>query len=494
MELLANLEVTLLSALFVALFALRGRLGLASFYLVVGLVFCYMSVGGRLHLSASVLGFAEVHYGLAFVSPLLTCVVLVYILEGTLYARRLVVALALTSAIFYGLKLMLAQHLAGADLALYGRDGWADPPFYPHVVSLIAWLIDGVVIVIIYQGVYNLWRRAPHMLAFTLALFTALVVDTVVYDLLSGKFSLEQVGQYLLGKLVTGFAAAIPAALYVSWQLRRHPELVEGGVLNRSAFEIVNLRRELRSVGKALVRSKAESRHVRQVFGRYVAPDVVEEILSDTNQLKLGGELREVTVVFSDIRGYSTLSEHMSPEQTIDLLNRYFSAMSEIINRYRGTIIEFEGDAILTVFGAPLNQPDHARRAVATAVEMLEEVERLNVRWDADGTSDQWRGIGLANFRIRVGVHSGPVVVGNVGSESRTKYAVIGDTVNIAARVESMNKVLRTTLLLTRQTIDAIGESSWSLRDLGEQEVRGRREPVHVYTVEGLPVLEKGET
>ena len=318
-------------------------------------------------------------------------------------------------------------------------------------------------------------------MALTLAMVAAMITDGVLYSGLLGRIG--NVDVHMASKMTGGFAVALPMAAFIAHRLRQAPGQVREGVFDRGAFDIVDMRRQISSMRDQLSRREAEFAHLKDIFGRYVAPDVVDEILEDASQVELGGEVREVTILFSDIRGYSTLSEQLSPTQVIGLLNQYFTAMSKHLDRERGTIIEFEGDAILAVFGAPLAQPDHADRALRTARAMLTEMEALNARWDDDGTSEHWKSLGMPDFRIRIGVHSGEVVVGNVGSETRTKYAVIGDTVNIAARVEQLNKRLQTWMLLTDGTVSRLSTGETGLVALGEHTVRGRKEGVVVYTL-----------
>jgi adenylate cyclase len=290
-------------------------------------------------------------------------------------------------------------------------------------------------------------------------------------------------------------AAAVPVASFIAWQFRRTPELLRHGVLHRGAFEIMNMRRELSALRQSLTASRAEYEHAKALFSRYVVPDVVDEILRATSTLKLGGEVRDVTILFADIRGYSTLSEHLGPEQIIALLNQYFSAMSEVITKERGTILEFEGDSILVVFGAPLDQPNSAELAGRTPLRMLEQVVVLNSDWEADGTAEHWKSLALQSFKIRIGLHTGEVVVGNVGSEAHTKYAVVGDAVNTAARLEQYNKRLGTTLLMSGATAERLGERLGELgltqNDFGWHKLRGRSTPVHVLSVWPLPGIQE---
>ena len=484
-----NLSVFIFSTVVVVLFSQRSRWELGPVILVMGILLAFIAVAGRLKIMVPIPGGAEAYMGsLLHLSVLLVGVTLIYALEGTATARRVIIGLGVATLVMYLARETMAWQLrANDDISGYGRARWLNPRPLASVVSGFALMLDGVVIIVTYQALQNLakGRKALLPLAFGLALALAMLADGLVYGGLSGRFDGAQFAAELWGKLTTGLVASIPPSLYILYEFRRHPEKVQDGLLQRSAFEVVTLKRQLSQVQTQLVKSQVANEHIRDVFGRYVAPDVVDEIL-ESGQFELGGELREVTIVFSDIRGYSTLSEQMSPVQTIDLLNAYFSAMGEVITHFRGTIIEFEGDAILVIFGAPVHQEDHANRAVRAALMMLEVVDELNARWEADGTSTLWKSVGIPRFKIRLGVHTGQVVVGNVGSQQRTKYAAIGDAVNTAARVESMNKRLGTSLLLTQQTAHQLDIPRLELVDRGSHAVKGRREPVQVLTVEGL--------
>jgi len=369
-----------------------------------------------------------------------------------------------------------------------GRERWTSFRIRGGVISTFALFVDCVVIIIVYQAVVNI-PRVPLWVALSVAQLAGMIADGLVFDGFYGSFDLSDVHAGLTAKGIAGLAAAVPTATYITLALRNAHEDVVNGVLHRSVLEIVSLQRELESMSAALEKSKVEYAHIRDVFGRYVVPDVVDEILKHTSEIKLGGDLKDVSIIFTDIRGYSTLSEKMSPTDIISLLNEYFGEMSEIINKYRGTIIEFEGDGILAVFGAPLTQEDHADRGFRCSLEMLERVPELNARWDADGTCRHWRSVGLPSFRVRIGLHSGSVVVGNVGSQQRTKYAVIGDTVNTTARIESLNKTLKTLFLMSSATRAMIDDTGREIKDMGVHDVKGRAEPVAVYTVAGLGEL-----
>jgi class 3 adenylate cyclase len=489
-----NLEILLLSGVFVAFYAFRSRIGFSALYVVAGVLLTFMAVAGRLRVSVPIHGSADLEYSPLYLSLLMSAMVLIYTLEGTKQARAFVGAMCFGSLMLVALKWFLAYHLHLMELVDPGaiqevsRERWTSFRIRGGLISTFALFVDFVVIIIVYQAIINL-PRIPLWVGLSVAQLAGMIADGLVFDGFYGSFDPAKISAGLTVKAIAGLAASIPTATYITFVLRDAHDDVVDGVLHRGVLEIVTLKRELESVSAALEKSKVEYAHIRDVFGRYVVPDVVDEILKHTSEINLEGELKDVSIIFTDIRGYSTLSEQMPPTDIISLLNQYFGEMSEIINTYRGTIIEFEGDGILAVFGAPLSQDDHADRAFQCSVKMLERVPELNRRWDEDGTSRYWRDVGLPSFRVRIGLHSGSVVVGNVGSQQRTKYAVIGDTVNTTARIESLNKVLRTLFLFSSATRSLIHEGDYAIKDMGVHDVKGRAEPVSVFTVAGLGEL-----
>ena len=213
---------------------------------------------------------------------------------------------------------------------------------------------------------------------------------------------------------------------------------------------------------------------IRDVFGRYVNEDLARQILSDPAALQPGGELREVTILMSDLRGFTSLSERLSPARMIALLNDYLGSMAEIIVRHEGTVIEFIGDAILTVFGAPVAQEDDARRAVACAVEMQIALAAFNAGQAPAGQPP---------LEMGIGVHTGEVIVGNIGSEARMKYGLVGDAVNLTARVESFT--VGGEVLISDATRQAIGDAA-RLRGPFEAKAKGKKEPLQLYAVQSV--------
>jgi class 3 adenylate cyclase len=494
-----NLEVMLLSVGLVVFFVLRRWLSASPLYLAIGMITTFILISSRLRLAVPVLGGGETSYSIAHLALILAAVAMVYTLRGTAAAQRLIGGICVASALLLVLKLLVAARLneVGIDVTLFGRSDWTNPSVWGGFVSTLAFLLDGLVILVVYQLFHNWLPKWPIFVAMTPALVAAMMADGMVFGGLYEMAHWEVLRVTLVGNVTAAVAAAVPISGYIGWELRRRERAGEEGTLRRGVFavlDVMSLRKELERTRQALAQTKEDFSHVKSAFSRYTAPDVVEEIVRNRSQLKLGGEERVVTILFSDIRGYSTLSEQMAPSMIITLLNQYFGEMSQILDRERGTIIEFEGDAILAVFGAPLPQADHAVRAVRSALAMLEGVESLNTRWEADGTAAYWHGVGLPSFKIRIGIHTGAVVVGNVGGEKRTKYAVIGDTVNTASRVEGLNKELHTNLLLTESTAAAIRDYGFQLTDMGAHQVKGRVESVQVYTVDGLPTSRDNNT
>ncbi|MEK7370135.1 MAG: adenylate/guanylate cyclase domain-containing protein [candidate division NC10 bacterium] len=220
-----------------------------------------------------------------------------------------------------------------------------------------------------------------------------------------------------------------------------------------------------------MARSLREKEMIKRAFTRYVAREVVEEILKDPEHLILSGERREVTVLFCDIRGFTPLSERLSPEEVVALLNEFYTLMIETTFRHDGTLDKFLGDAVMAVFGAPIAHPDHAARAVLTALDMQVGVAALNERR---------RQAGQAPIAVGIGVSLGEVVAGTVGTEERMEYTVIGDSVNLAARLEAAAKPGR--ILMSRRTYEKAKDLVEAV-SLGAMKLKGKEEQVEVYEV-----------
>lgn len=221
---------------------------------------------------------------------------------------------------------------------------------------------------------------------------------------------------------------------------------------------------------------------IRATFGRYVSEDVARELLEHRDSATPGAEEREVTILFSDLSSYSTICEHLPPAQLLDMLNQYLGAMNTLIDAHHGCVIEFLGDAILAVFGAPYYRADHPQQALRCALAMRDRLVALNGEWQASGLAQCWMQSGIAQLKARIGVHTGRVVAGSLGSETRMKYAVIGDAVNVASRLETLNKELATDVLISAEVYRHLpAELACAMRACGEFRVKGREQEVGVY-------------
>ncbi len=218
-----------------------------------------------------------------------------------------------------------------------------------------------------------------------------------------------------------------------------------------------------------------EKRKVDRTFRQYVAPGVITQLLQSPGLLRLGGEEKELTAMFADIRGFTTLSEGLSPAALVELLNEYLSEMTDVIFRQWGTLDKYIGDAIMAFWGAPYPQPDHAERACRAALLMVEALKALHTRWDASGRP---------RIDFRIGINTGPMLVGNMGSTRRFNFTIMGDNVNLASRLEGLNKTFGTRILLSENTYQLVREK-FVVRELDFIRVKGKTVPVKIYELLG---------
>lgn len=249
---------------------------------------------------------------------------------------------------------------------------------------------------------------------------------------------------------------------------------IEGGNLNarcdfKTKDEFHNLGIQINSMCKKL----QERERLKQSFASYVSSHILDKILKSESPLNLGGERKKVTILFSDIRQFTLLSERLSPEEVVTLLNEYFEKMIEVIFAHSGTLDKFIGDGIMAEFGAPLEDPKQEEHAVLAAIEMQKALVKLD---------EKWRKEDRPLLQMGIGVHTGDAILGNVGSEKRIEYTAIGDTVNVAARLEKATKIMKTPILVSERTYLAT-KDLFRYQDLGMVELPGRKEQIHVYAV-----------
>jgi len=216
-----------------------------------------------------------------------------------------------------------------------------------------------------------------------------------------------------------------------------------------------------------LIREQKERKALKSIFHKYVPGIIMEELLKNPKSIELGGEERNMTVLFSDIEGFTTFSEGKDPKHIVGLINRYFSELTKIIFEYQGTVDKYEGDAIMAIFGAPYYYEDHALKAVVSTLKMKERVHQL---WNED----------FPRLKTRFGVNTGQMIVGNMGSEERIDYTVIGDSVNLASRLEGANKQYGTEILIGEETANSVKEKI-PLREIDRVRVLGTRKAIRIF-------------
>jgi adenylate cyclase len=289
-----------------------------------------------------------------------------------------------------------------------------------------------------------------------------LILLAVVVSILASLFR----GRWSAPLVTTVWAMVLAAAFFLfdrGWVL----DVVWPTLTIIATYAIVTLERR--------ARAEHDRRELKGMFSRYVSASVVDAIIQDPKRLELGGERRRMSVFFSDIRGFTTLAEGMSPEKLVKLLNAYLDRMTDLVFSHGGVLDKYIGDAVMAFWNAPFDQPDHARRAAATAIAMREALAEMNAS----------HAFGKADLKIGVGINTGDMVVGNIGGHQRFDYTVIGDNVNLASRVEGLTKEYGVEILLTEATAIEAGSEILSRR-LDLVVVKGKTEPVAVYEAMAL--------
>lgn len=227
------------------------------------------------------------------------------------------------------------------------------------------------------------------------------------------------------------------------------------------------------------IEAEMSRRKTKAMFSRYVSPDVVDQLMANPEQMALGGKKQEVTIMFTDIRGFTAFSENKDPVDVIARLNEYLTAQTDAILKHGGTLDKYMGDGLMAFFGAPIYYEDHVERAIKVAHEIQERVKELNQKWAEKGE---------VPLLIACGINTGPVVVGNVGSPERMDYTLIGEDANLASRVEALTKLFETLVLVSQRSYDLLpeGEIKNSLNYVGEELVKGFTNPIKVYSFTDL--------
>jgi len=309
----------------------------------------------------------------------------------------------------------------------------------------------------------------------------------VADDLLTGRFiRTEAPGVRIATVIGAGLLIGLVAALVPAWWATGATlifviifswigtRLLAGGYwLNLSQPAIASSIALLGGVGYQYFHEGREKRKMKKLFGQYVSKDVYEQLVANPGLARLGGQRREMTVLFSDIRGFTSVSEKGEPEEIVHMLNEYFTRMVEIVFHHRGTVDKFVGDMVMALFGAPLDDPDHAEHAVEAALDMMDELHKLNVKWNSEGRP---------SLDIGVGINTGPMIAGNIGSDQIMSYTVIGDAVNLGSRLESLNKQYSAHIIISDATRSHL-KGTYTFKPLGDVVVKGKTKPVAIFEV-----------
>ncbi|MES3037991.1 MAG: adenylate/guanylate cyclase domain-containing protein, partial [Bdellovibrionota bacterium] len=224
---------------------------------------------------------------------------------------------------------------------------------------------------------------------------------------------------------------------------------------------------------------EAKKKQIKQTFSKYVAPAVVEELLKSEDNLKLGGRKEHMSVFFSDVRGFTTIAEKLTPQELSDVLNKYLSPMTELVFKNKGTLDKYMGDAIMAFFGAPVSTKHHATQACRCALDSIKKLAEIHAEFEKAG---------LPYIDIGIGINTGDMSVGNMGSNIVQNYTVMGDSVNLASRLEGINKQYGTRIIISEFTRKEIGEN-FLCREVDRVQVKGKLEPVRIFELlaEGKP-------
>ncbi|MBI3756166.1 MAG: HAMP domain-containing protein [Deltaproteobacteria bacterium] len=302
--------------------------------------------------------------------------------------------------------------------------------------------------------------------------FSQMVVDEVIRDVRQ-KILYLAVGALFLGGL---------GALGLSSVLVKPIKLLAKGVKSigdGNFHQRIDIKRrdeigELTDAFNDMAKGLEEREFIKDTFKKFVHTDIVDDLLKNPDKIKVGGERKKVTVVFTDVRGFTTLSEKIPPEEVVAMLNEYFTNNLKVVNSFGGVLDKFIGDAMMITFGVPFEAKDDTLRAVKTGIFMRKAVRDLNI---------QRMKLGKFPIQMGIGINTGYVIAGNVGSEDRMEYTVLGDVVNIAARVEGLSREME--VIVTENTYNEIKDKVIAI-EKGEVALKGKTVPVKVYEIHGI--------
>ena len=289
----------------------------------------------------------------------------------------------------------------------------------------------------------------------------------------------------LVNGVIATLGTAIPFAILVISEGNMTPDQLSYTFVMPFIFLVMNKRNREIDLRRDFYQNKTlqtNRRLMQETLKRYFGESLTEKILVNEGDLK--GDNIWVSISFTDISQYSTIIEHMSPETAVKFLNEYFSGMHDVIEKYNGQIINYIGDSVMVVFGAPEKLEDHEIVSVRCAMEMREKLDEMNQKWDETEFSRYWKNHGIEKITARTGIHTGSVIAGNIGSNRMLQYSTIGDTVNVASRLEQRNKDFETEILFSQEiytslTSDLYGKAKYE----GELNLKGRDTSTKAYSI-----------
>ena len=302
---------------------------------------------------------------------------------------------------------------------------------------------------------------------------------TIVFDLLAIILMGLVVG-IVIPRLSAVKGALFATSLFIAYIFLSRLLFVEYGLLSNITYPLLAL--VVLYISLTIYKHMTEERErkkIKSAFSSYVPPSVVNEMLRHPEKLKLGGDRKDLSVLFSDIRGFTTIAEGLTPEDLVHLLNEYLTVMTDIVFKYDGTLDKYMGDAIMAIYGAPEDLPDHPIKACQSALEMVKELKRLNEKWTGEGKQP---------LDIGIGINTNPMVVGNMGSDRLFDYTVMGDSVNLGSRLEGANKNYKTNIIISEFTFERV-KNEFVCMELDSVRVKGKTRPVRIYSLVGYKDL-----
>jgi len=307
-----------------------------------------------------------------------------------------------------------------------------------------------------------------------------LVQSILTRDFIHYQDDISAIGLIFIFALFTGLLlfffrihiATIIIALIIIFYVFLSVIMFDYGIIMNIIFPLLSLSLVYIALVVTFYLTEERSRRwITSIFGKYVSPVVIDNLIKNPDMINLGGEKKNITIFFSDIRGFTSISEKLKPESLVHLLNEYLTEMTDIILENDGLVDKYMGDAIMAFWGAPLDQPDHHEIACISSLKMIDKLKELRKKWNKEGIPD---------FDIGIGLNSGDAIIGNMGSSNRFDYTAMGDSVNLASRMEGLNKIYGTNIIITENIYKRI-RNKFETRKLDSVRVKGKNKPIFIY-------------